>query len=111
MQVYDDMVADKDDKLDARKKDFDPSSGRERKDSRYIAQLKKSAEIRKVFLQIYASLLQRNSGTFLLIHHICIIMTTECTQHLTLLCAYAVNRLLPGLHVYYIRWMTSASFN
>jgi len=47
-QVYDDMVADKDDKLDARKKDFDPSSGRERKDSRYIAQLKKSAEIRKV---------------------------------------------------------------
>jgi hypothetical protein len=42
------MVADKDDKLDARKKDFDPSSGRERKDSRYIAQLKKSAEIRKV---------------------------------------------------------------
>lgn len=44
------MIADKGDKHDARKKDFDPSSGRARKDSRYIDQLKKSADIRKASL-------------------------------------------------------------
>jgi hypothetical protein len=43
------MVADKGHKHESRKKDFDPSSGRSgKKDSRYIDQLKKSADIRKV---------------------------------------------------------------
>jgi len=47
-EVYDDFTADKGDKAEQRMRDFDPSHGRVKKESRYIEQLKKSAEIRKV---------------------------------------------------------------
>mmetsp|Transcript_40968 Transcript_40968/g.80634 ORF Transcript_40968/g.80634 Transcript_40968/m.80634 type:complete len:395 (+) Transcript_40968:112-1296(+) len=46
--VYDSMQEERGDKREQRKKDFDPSSGYERKEARYIQQLKKSADIRKV---------------------------------------------------------------
>ena len=42
------MVEGKDQRREARKQDFDPSAKLERKESRYIQQLKKSADIRKV---------------------------------------------------------------
>jgi len=48
-ELYDDMQANRTDKQANRAKDFDPSSGQAgRKESRYIEQLKKSADIRKV---------------------------------------------------------------
>jgi coiled-coil domain-containing protein 55 len=46
--VYDSMQEERGDKKEKRKQEFDPSSGRERKEARYIQQLKKSADIRKV---------------------------------------------------------------
>jgi coiled-coil domain-containing protein 55 len=47
-ELYDEMMEGKEDHAQSRKQDFDPSFGRARKESRYITQLKKSADIRKI---------------------------------------------------------------
>ena len=47
-ELYDDIHQERDEKAKAKKATFDPSAGRERKESRYIASLKSAAEIRKI---------------------------------------------------------------